>query len=61
LENDVFAGGIGERVNRGSRLCRFGVSMNTHTTEIMAEARLEECARGRVKRLTIQPQDIVNN
>ena len=47
-EHDIFANGVGERID-GSRRFRCPlIGMNPHPTQVMAEARLEESAGTRV-------------
>jgi hypothetical protein len=61
LKDDVFAGGISDRIYRSRRFCSFCVRMDTHAAEIMAEASFEKCARRCVEGLTGKSKHVMNN
>ena len=60
-EDDVLPDGVGPRVHGLRRFGCPGIGVYAHPAEVMAEARLHECASGGVQRLARRPQHFVNN
>jgi hypothetical protein len=60
-EDDVSSHGIGKRGHGAGRLSGVRIRVHADTREILAEARLEKCARGGVERLARRAQNLVHN
>ncbi len=52
IHHDIVADGVRQRMHSAGRFCCTRIYMHTHRAEVMPEARIEECARFLVKRLS---------
>src|SRR5439155_3873089 len=60
-EENMLAQGVGPRTNEACRLLGVPSGVDSHTTEVVSEARLEICESGRVQRLTVRAYYVIGD